>query len=185
MSCFKLNTGLTVPCGKCFMCGGELELLPDRDVRDVMRFHAMHDAVQFALSTFHFYRQALEKTTGPEQRIVIERLYEAALDALHELQEKYHARVEREMVELACDEEKLQAEALFQGVKVEGDAPIADLYQSALEIERRERQHLYELESECPAGVESEVCRELVAEEDEHIAALETELEQLQPTTTG
>jgi hypothetical protein len=27
-SCFKLTSGFAVPYGKCFLCGGELEVLP-------------------------------------------------------------------------------------------------------------------------------------------------------------
>src|ERR1039458_10513336 len=53
-SCFKLTSGFAVPYGKCFMCGGELELIPGRDLGDSMRFRAIRDAVQFELDSFHF-----------------------------------------------------------------------------------------------------------------------------------
>ena len=33
-SCFKLTTGFAIPYGKCFMCGGELEVIPGRDLGD-------------------------------------------------------------------------------------------------------------------------------------------------------
>ena len=32
-SCFKLTSGFAVPYGKCFLCGGELELIQNRDLR--------------------------------------------------------------------------------------------------------------------------------------------------------
>jgi rubrerythrin len=110
---------------------------------------------------------------------VLERLYEAGLDHLHELEEKYHAHLDREMVDLACDEEKLLSHWPLRGIRVDADSGIADLYRGALEMERRARDHFRALTSEFPVGLENELCRELAAEEDEHIAILETELEQL------
>ena len=48
-SCFKLTTGFAIPYGRCFLCGGELEVIPGRDLGDSMRFRAIRDAVQFEL----------------------------------------------------------------------------------------------------------------------------------------
>jgi hypothetical protein len=81
-SCFKLTTGLAIPYGKCFLCGGTLEVIHDRDLGDSMRFRAIRDAVQFELNSFHFYKLARDKASSPEQRAVLERLYEAELDHL-------------------------------------------------------------------------------------------------------
>ncbi len=178
-ACFKLGTGFTMPYGKCFMCGGELQMIPDRDLSDNMRFHAVRDAVQFELNVLHYYELARERATKPEQCIALDYFCETALDHLHELEENYRARVDREMVDLASDEQKLLLNWPFQGIQVKEDSGIADLYRGALEMERRARDHFRGLASEFPAGLENEMCRELAAEEDEHIAMLETELEQL------
>jgi len=176
--CFKLGTGCAVPYGKCFMCGGELEMIPDRHL-DKMRFHATHDAVQFELDLFHFFERAREQATKPEQDIVLEYLYEMALDHLQELGERYCAHPDQEMVDVACNEGKLLSDWPFQGIRINGELGIAELYQEALELERRARDHFRALASEYPVGLENELCRELAAEEDEHIAMLETELEQI------
>ena len=53
-SCFKLTSGLAMPYGKCFLCGGDLEAIYDRDLGDSMQFRAIRDAVQFELNSFHF-----------------------------------------------------------------------------------------------------------------------------------
>jgi rubrerythrin len=176
-SCFKLTTGFAVPYGKCFLCGGELEVIPGRDLGDSMRFRAIRDAVQFELNSFHFYKLARDQAKTPEQRAVLERLYEAELDHLHELEEKYHAHLDREVVELSADKERLLSNWLFQGIRV--DSGVADLYRSALEMERRTRDHFQKLARELPAGLERELCNELAAEEEEHVALLEGELEQI------
>ncbi len=178
-SCFKLTSGFAIPYGKCFMCGGDLEVIPGRDLGDSMRFRAIRDAVQFELNSFHFYKLARDKAQSPDQRAVLERLYEAELDHLHELEEKYHAHLDREVVELSSDEQLLLSNWLFRGIRISSDTGIADLYQEALEMERRTRDHFRNLAQGLPAGLEKELCEELAAEEDEHVALLEGELEQI------
>jgi len=178
-SCFKLSSGFAVPYGKCFLCGGDLEVIPGRDLGDSMRFRAIRDAVQFELNSFHFYRLARDKAGSPEQRAVLERLYEAELDHLHELEEKYHAHLDREVVELSANEENLLSNWLFQGIRVTADSGVAELYQAALEMERRTRDHFQRLARDLPTGLEKELCAELAAEEEEHVALLEGELDQM------
>jgi rubrerythrin len=178
-SCFKLTSGFVVPYGKCFLCGGELEIIQGRDLGDSMRFRAIREAVQFELNSFHFYKLARDRATHPEQRAVLERLYEAELDHLHELEAKYHAHLDREVVELSASEDALLANWLFRGIRVGEDSSIASLYQAALEMERRTRDHFQKLSRELPAGLERDLCAELAAEEEEHVAMLEGELEQL------
>jgi rubrerythrin len=178
-SCFKLTSGFAVPYGRCFMCGGELEVIPGRDLGDSMRFRAIRDAVQFELDSFHFYKLARDRAAHAEQRAVLERLYEAELDHLHELEEKYHAHLDREVVELSADENRLLTKWLFQGIGVTAESGVRDLYQAALEMERRTRDHFRKLARELPEGLERELCEELAAEEDEHVALLEGELEQI------
>jgi rubrerythrin len=178
-SCFKLTSGFAIPYGKCFMCGGDLETIENRELGDTMRFQAIRDAVQFELNSFHFYKLARGKAKTPDQRAVLERLYEAELDHLHELEEKYHAHLDRKVVELSQDEQRLLSNWLFRDIHVSGDSGVRDLYQAALEMERRTRDHFRELASGLPPGLEKELCGELAAEEDEHVALLEGELEQI------
>ena len=56
---------------------------------------------------------------------------------------------------------------------------VADLYKVALETERRARDHFRRLAGQFPVGLENDLCREVAAEEDEHVAMLQAELEQL------
>jgi hypothetical protein len=46
-------------------------------------------------------------------------------------------------------------------------------------MERRTRDHFRKLASGLPPGLEKDLCGELAAEEDEHVALLEGELEQI------
>jgi rubrerythrin len=178
-SCFKLTSGLAVPYGKCFLCGGDLEVIQNRDLGDSMRFQAIRDAVQFELNSFHFYKLARDRAHTAEQRAVLERLYEAELDHLHELEEKYHAHLDRSVVELSADEDRLLSNWLFKGIRISEDAGVRDLYQIALEMEQRTRDHFHSLARSLPDGLEKELCEELAAEEEEHVALLAGEIEQL------
>jgi rubrerythrin len=178
-SCFKLTSGIAVPYGKCFMCGGDLEVIRNRDLGDSMRFRAIRDAVQFELNSFHFYKLARDRARTPEQRATLERLYEAELDHLHELEEKYHAHLDRSVVELSADENKLLENWLFKGIRVPEDAGVHDLYQIALEMEQRTRDHFRGLARSLPPGLEKDLCEELAAEEDEHVELLLGEMSQL------
>ena len=176
-SCFKLTSGFAVPYGKCFLCGGDLELIQNRDLGDSMRFQAIRDAVQFELNSFHFYKLARDRARKPEQRAVLERLYEAELDHLHELEARYHAHLDREVVELSADENHLLSNWLFKGIRVGEESGVRDLYQIALEMERRTRDHFRRLAATLPAGLEKELCAELAAEEEEHVALLQGEID--------
>jgi len=178
-SCFKLTTGFAVPYGKCFLCGGELEMIPNRDLGDSMQFQAIRDAVQFELDSFHFYKLARDRAATSDQRAVLERLFEAELDHLHELEEKYHAHLERSVVDLSADESNLLSNWLFKGIQVNTESSVRDLYQIALEMEQRTRDHFRKLAQALPAGLEKDLCDELAAEEEEHVALLMGEIEQL------
>jgi rubrerythrin len=110
---------------------------------------------------------------------VLERLYEAELDHLHELEEKYHAHLDREVVELSANETSLLSNWLFRDIDVSEEAGVAGLYRAALSMEIRTRDHFRKLARDLPEGLERELCEELAAEEEEHVAMLEGELEQL------
>ena len=177
-NCHKVTSGFALPYGKCFLCGGKLEVVEGRELGDTMRFRAIREAVQFELNSFHFYKLARDRATDPVRRQVLERLYEAELDHLHELEQKYHAHLDRAVIDLAPAEEKLLSEELFRGLPG-GDADIRGLYEAALAMERRTRDHFLNIAESLPAGLEKDLCQELAAEEEEHVAMLETEIEQL------
>jgi rubrerythrin len=175
--CHKLSTGFAVPYGRCFLCGGQLEVIEGRDLGDSMRFQAIRDAIQFELNAFHFYKLARDRAQSPEQKAVLERMFEAELDHLHELEEKYHAHLDRSVVELSANEETLLGNWLFKDISVDGG--LRDLYAAALEMEKRTRDHFRKLAAELPDSLEKDLCQELASEEDEHVALLEGEMEQL------
>ena len=175
-SCHKLTQGFAVPYGKCFLCGGQLEVIGDRDLGDPMRLTAVREAIQLELNSFHFYKLARDRATTPHVRQVLEQLYEAELDHLHELEAKYHAHLDPSVIDLSADAEKLLASWLFRDIRLGDDTSVAGLYQAAIDMEKRTRDHFRKLAA-AATGVEKDLYQEFAAEEEEHIAMLETAVE--------
>ena len=105
---------------------------------------------------------------------MLEQLYQHEVDHLHILQERYHTHLDDEVLNLRPAQDELLAEELFQDIDPDDAAggPVA-LYDKALEMERRTRDHFRSLARTLPEGPEQDVCMELAAEEDEHIALLD------------
>lgn len=180
-ACHKVSSGFAVPYGKCFMCGGTLELVEARDFPEPMRVAPIRDAVQFELNAYHFYRLALTKVQDALQREVLTQLYQHELDHLHTLQERYHTHLADDVLKLRPESDALLADELFQGIDLTDPrgGPLA-LYDRAIEMERRTLVHFEKLAKSLPAGMERDVCQELAAEEEEHVAMLETERAQFE-----
>jgi len=177
--CHKVATGFAVPYGKCFMCGGELRTIQGYDLEEPMAVAPVRDAVQFELNAYHFYRLALQKAKDPVQRAVLEELYQKEVDHLHTLQERYHAHLDDEVLNLRPGADTLLSDELFEGVDLDDPSGgTAGLYDKAILMENRTREHFRRLSETLPEGPEKAICLELAAEEDEHVALLETEREQ-------
>jgi rubrerythrin len=176
--CHKLTTGFALPYGSCFLCGGDLEQIADRDLGDAMHHESIRQAVQFELNSYHFYRLALDRTKNPQHRLILEQLYENELDHLHELETKYHAHLDRDVLNLTPAFDELLADRLFAGIDFDDRAGALDLYRIAIEMERRTRDYFQRQAETAAEGFEKDLYEELAAEEEEHIAMLETEMAQ-------
>jgi hypothetical protein len=176
-TCFKLGAGCAIPYGNCFLCGGPLEVIPHR-VDEAAR-HIARDAVELQLSLFNYYRLARDRAARSESRKALDWLCETALDHLHELEDRYRAHLDRDMAELVSHEEQLTGHWALRGVLLSDDAELAELFEYAMDVERRVRDHFRRLESEFPGGIENDVCRELEADADEDMAMIQTEIQQL------
>jgi len=177
--CCKISTGFAIPYGKCFMCGGRLEVVRGYETDDPMKVKPIRDAVQFELDTYHFYRLALRKIADPTMRAILQQLYEHEVDHLHTLQERYHTHLDEEVVNTQPDVDALLSYAVFRGIDLADarDGPL-DLYDKAIRMEIRTRDHFRDLAASLPDGPERRVCLELAAEEAEHVVLLEAEREQ-------
>ncbi len=177
--CSKVSSGFAVPYGKCFLCGGDLQVIPGAVFDDPMRVRPIRDAVQFELNAYHFYKLALRKVEDPTLRAVFSQMYEHEVDHLHTLQQRYHTHLDEDVLNLRPDTEALLSDEIFRGIDLtDRTGGVLALYDKAIEMEKRTRDHFRSLAQEILTGPEHEVCLELAAEEEEHVALLETEREQ-------
>ncbi len=177
--CGKRSTGFVVPYGRCFLCGGQNEVVEPYTAAQARSARVIEEAVQLEVDMYQFYRLARRQTVDPTARAVLEQLYFKEQDHLLEIEKKYHVHLDPEVLAMPPDAERLLALRMFKGIDPEpGVDQIQSLYERALMMERRTRDHFARRARELPPGIEREICRELAAEEEEHVALLETELQQ-------
>ena len=180
--CGKRSTGFVVPYGRCYLCGGENDTVRPYVTKDVKAARAVEEAVQFEVNMYQFYQLGRQRATDPTVRAVFEQLYLKEQDHLKELEDKYHVHLEPEVLNLPPDAERLLEDHLFDGIDFDDRKDqVHQLYDRALTMERRTRDHFARRAIDLPPGPEREICRELAAEEEDHVAMLETEMAQFTP----
>jgi rubrerythrin len=177
--CGKLSTGFVVPYGRCFLCGGELKVVSSYHLEEPQRIEPIREAVQFEIDMYQFYRLAQDRMQDADCKSVLDDLRVREEDHLNELSEKYHVHLEAAALEPSAQTEELLAHEIFKGIDFLAKESIEEIYRRALELERRTLAHFQHRVETLPSGMERELYRELAAEEVEHVALLEGELESL------
>jgi glutamate synthase (NADPH/NADH) small chain len=168
-TCGKLSTGFVIPYGRCYLCGGENELITDYS----------GEAAQYEVDMYNFYRLAMRRTSDKVLRAVLEELYHKEEDHLAELEEKYHLHLDPDLRLLPKQKEKIASDWIFQGIDFDNaEGHILHVYDKAISMERRTRDRFLAHADALPPGPQKELYRELAAEEVEHVSILETEREQ-------
>jgi rubrerythrin len=175
-SCSKLTTGFAVPYGRCYLCGGELEVVEAYRSQDVEKTRIVEEAVQLELEMYSFYRLAKERTSDEKLREVLEDLYQKEQEHIAELERKYHVHLDRELLEPTADSDERMASWLFEGIDFqEPTTHVHELFVQAIRMERRTRDFFRTRADGLPEGSQKELYRELAAEEEDHVATLLTE----------
>jgi glutamate synthase (NADPH/NADH) small chain len=172
--CRKRSQGFVVPFGRCEGCGGALEVVADYAFAEPARLRPIQQALQAELNAWTFYTGAAAAAPDPDVQLLFRSLAAMEQDHLQNLAAKYH-------VSLAVSPD-LAAQPAIRALILAGlDAvPAPDrllhLYGRAIAMERRARAFFLTQVAALAAGLERELYRELAAEEDEHIALLESGL---------
>jgi rubrerythrin len=172
--CRKLSKGFVIPFGRCENCGGSLEVTDESAYENAARLKPIRQALQAEMNAYTYYAMAAAEATDPEVRDLFASLSEMEREHLEHLAEKYHAPV-------AADPSLVPHPKIRQIImdKIE-EVPAQDrlltLYGRAIEMEQRARAFFLQQVEGLEEGLEREIYRELAAEEDEHIALLESGL---------
>jgi len=178
-SCGKFSTGFVVPYGRCFLCGGENELIQGYTGTNPELVAIVQEAVQFEVDMYHFYRIAIRNTKDGVLKAVLEELYLKEEDHLKELEEKYHLHFSYDLRQLPEKDEKIVFGFIFHGIDFKNaEGHILQVYNKAIAMENRTRNRFMMHATALPPGPQKELYRELAAEETDHVSILETEREQ-------
>ncbi len=172
--CRKLSRGFVVPFGRCEMCGGTLEVVEEYAPEQVARLRPIQQALQAEVNAHSFYAALAREASDPEVHALFSSLSEMEREHLDSLAQKYHAHLEERPESVPHPNMR---EIVLEGIETLPEAErLLALYGRAIEMERRARAFFLQQVEALPDGLEREIYRELAAEEDEHIALLESGL---------
>ncbi len=175
-SCGKLTTGFAMPYGRCYLCGGQLEEVEGCRSDDSEKTKIVEEAVQFELEMYSFYKLAKQRTTDEALREVLEDLYAKEQEHIAELEQKYHVHLDQQWLEPSAESLETMSSWLFEGIDFQdAKTHVQGIFDKALQMERRTRDFFQSKADGLPAGTQKELYRQLAAEEEDHVATLETE----------
>jgi glutamate synthase (NADPH) small chain len=178
-SCGKLSTGFVIPYGRCFLCGGENDLSKGYTGASPEQVAIVQEAVQYEVDMYQFYKLGMQRTQDEELRSVLEEMYLKEEDHLNELEQKYHVHLDPDLRELPDAAAKVVSGWIFEGIDFsDSEGHVLQVYDKAIAMEKRTRDRFLAHAEALPSGPQKEIYRELAAEEDDHVAILETEREQ-------
>ena len=172
--CRKLSRGFVVPFGRCEMCGGTLEVVEAYAPEQVARLRPIQQALQAEVNAHTFYAALAREAGDPEVRALFSSLSEMEREHLDSLAQKYHAHLAERPESVPHPNIR---QIVLEGIEALPEAErLLALYGRAIEMERQARAFFLQQVEALSDGLEREIYRELAAEEDEHIALLESGL---------
>jgi len=171
-SCAKVSEGFAFPYGMCPHCGGALKMLERPGVSDEAALNAVRIAFQIELGGRAFYDRAAAQVDEPVLKALFTDFSAMEHEHMETLSRRYHVEIPDLSAGFRVDLASIQA-----GVAGEIDAP-ETLFRAAIVFEKRAVDFFSERAKTVPEGsAERELYCELAAEENEHVALLETEFQ--------
>jgi glutamate synthase (NADPH/NADH) small chain len=170
--CGKVSEGFAFPYGMCPHCGGKLAVLERASVDDPAGLDAIRTAFQIELGGQAFYERAAARVADPVLKELFGRFSAMEREHIETLARRYHVTVPN-----PADGFRVEVAAVQAGIEGPIDAP-ATLFRAAITFEKRAVAFFTERTRAVPQdSPEQQLYRELAAEEVEHVALLETELQ--------
>ncbi|MFO0567014.1 MAG: NADPH-dependent glutamate synthase [Polyangiaceae bacterium] len=181
LSCHKLHEGFAFPFGRCSACGGKLSRDVGGELLDDAAREAVQKAMEVELGGFLFYDRGARTTEDAELKDTFGRLAAMEREHLELLASRYHVAPP----ELGSDGVGADAAALHAEISAEPRSSL-ELLQIAISLEERAKRFFAERAKSLARGSAVwRMYRELEAEEHEHVALLETEVERRKQGRAG
>jgi len=173
--CFKLSMNFVIPYGRCSFCDGELQIFGNAGTPEAARVCAIREAVQTVLDVFLFYKLARDQSRHWDQRAIMERLCESEMAVLHELEKQYHPHLEPRLLDPPIEDQDRMTQRLFRGICLSDHSAVRDLYNAAIEMERRTSSHFRAVATHLPDCPEKAMLVGL-AIRDDRLALIDAEV---------
>jgi len=178
--CHKVSEGFAFPYGMCPHCKGKLVMLERGAIRDDRAMDAVRKAFEIELGGHAFYEAASRDAKEPVLRALFGRFAAMEKEHMDTLSKRYHADLPT-----AAEDFQLDRAAIFAGVDRKPEDP-ANLFRIAIAFEQRAVDFFTSEGEQAPAGsVESDLYKELAAEEREHVELLSTEFRRWEAGKAG
>jgi homotetrameric NADPH-dependent glutamate synthase len=178
-ACSKVTEGFAFPYGQCPSCGGQLEVVDWTRRIDSDALEPVRQAFEIELGGRAFYTQAAKEATDPTLKELFSKFAQMESEHLETLARRYHAEAP------PLQEFQIGRSALNAGLTHSPEDPV-NLFRIAIGFEERAVRFFTERLQQARAGsVEATLYKELAAEEAEHVALLETELERFRAGKPG
>lgn len=178
LSCHKVHEGFAFPFGRCSACGGKLVREHETHAPDDLAREAVQQAMEIELGGYAFYDQGAKTTADPELGDMFRRLAAMEREHLELLAARYHIATP----ELTGAP---STPALYTAADAPPSSPL-ELLALALAMEERAKAFFAERTAGLTRGSAVwRMYRELEAEEHEHVALIETEIQRRQGGKRG
>jgi len=180
VDCHKVSEGFAFPYGMCPHCKGKLQMLERGAIKDDRSLEAVRKAFEIELGGHAFYSRAASDAKDPALRELFGRFAEMEQEHMDLLSKRYHAQLP-----VPSQDFQVDRAAIFAGVDRHPEDP-ANVFRIAIAFEQRAVDFFAAESERCPPGSpESDLYRELAAEEREHVALLTTEYRRWQTGKAG
>jgi homotetrameric NADPH-dependent glutamate synthase len=170
--CGKVSEGFAFPYGMCPACGGKLAVLDPRKFEQAEGLKAISMAFEIELGGQAFYKRAAADSKEPQLKQLFSKFVAMEEEHMATLSRRYHADVPKPSSDF-----KVERAAIYADIPNRPEDP-GNLFRIAIAFEQRAVKFFTERGEKTAAGsVERELYKELAAEEQEHVALLQTEFQ--------
>ncbi|MBW2523019.1 MAG: NADPH-dependent glutamate synthase [Deltaproteobacteria bacterium] len=180
--CQKVYEGFAFPYGMCAACGGELVLADSASVDSMGARRAISHAFEIELGGMAYYSRGAKQAKDETLAELFTKLSDMEKEHLHTLMRRYHV----EPPELPLEGLTPTQMAIYAGADLSEGAGGIELLELALRLEERARDFFASQAVKLEEGSEEwRLYRELEAEEWDHVAIIETEIDRFKAGKPG